>query len=43
MTIEEKELYGRMVEKLQEADATYVCFGALDEEERLDSHKKTGL
>jgi hypothetical protein len=45
MTEEEKELSTCVLEKLQEADATYVRIVALDEEERerLDSNKKFGL
>jgi hypothetical protein len=33
MREEEKELSTRMLEKLQEGDATYVCLEALDKEE----------
>jgi hypothetical protein len=34
MREEEKELSTRMLEKLQEADATHVCIDALDKGER---------
>ena len=33
MTEVEKELFTRVLEKLYEADATYVCLDALDKEE----------